>query len=171
MLVATYMREAAQLDEIWFIISPQNPFKINAELADENHRLEMAKLSTEDVDYFKVSDIEFHLPKPSYTHLTLKELIKQFPQNKFHLIIGEDNVAKFHEWKEAEWITDNFHILVYNRTHQNNITEHSKFEIQNLPLIDISSTEIRKRVKQNLPIKYFVTEKTQLYMLNNKLYI
>jgi nicotinate-nucleotide adenylyltransferase len=115
LLLATHMREAAALDEVWFIVSPQNPFKKSSELADEQHRLEMVKLATEKVEYFKVSDIEFQLEKPSYTHITLKALSKKYPEHTFKLIIGEDNVAKFYEWKEADWILENYKVLVYRR--------------------------------------------------------
>lgn len=170
LLVATHICEAAQLDEIWFVVSPQNPFKINAELADEHHRFEMVKLAIKNVSYFKAIDIEFNLLKPSYTHITLKELTKQFPEHKFHLIIGEDNVAKFNEWKEADWIVDNFEILVYNRKSKNNSIQSSRFKIQNLPLIDVSSTEIRDRIKNNLHINYFVTENVEQYIRFHKLY-
>jgi nicotinate-nucleotide adenylyltransferase len=170
------MREAAILDEIWFIVSPQNPFKINTDLAEEQHRLEMVKLATTNVDYFKVSDIEFHQEKPSYTHITLKELSKQFPENTFHLIIGEDNMAKFHEWKEVEWILDNYKVLVYNR--QVNSMQYavkksydSRLTTHDLPLFDISSTAIRKRIKESKPVHYFVTENVEHYIRFHKLYV
>ena len=182
LLVATHIREAAQLDEIWFIVSPQNPFKQNTELADENHRLEMVKLAIENVDYFSVSDIEFHLPKPSYTHVTLKELIKESrsfgKENKYHLIIGEDNIAKFKDWKEADWILENVEVLVYNRRiEQTNLKSHSdsyrnsNLKIYNLPLIDISSTEIRNRIKNKQAISYFVTENVEQFITFHKLYL
>ena len=172
LLLATHLREAANLDEIWFIVSPQNPFKINTELADKQHRLEMVKLATKNVDYFKVSDIEFHLEKPSYTHLTLKELSKQFPETTFHLIIGEDNVAKFHEWKEAEWILDNYKVIVYNRTIPSEKTTYdARLTTYDLPLFDISSTAIRKRIKDNKPVHYFVTENVEHYIRFHKLYL
>lgn len=170
LLVATHIREKAQLDEIWFIVSPQNPFKINSELADEKHRLQMVNIAIENINYFKAIDIEFNLPKPSYTHITLKELSKKFPENNFSIIIGEDNIAKYKDWKEANWIQENFEILVYNRKTENNTTHHSSFIIQHLPLIDISSTEIRERIKNNLPINYFVTENVKKYLLINKIY-
>lgn len=171
LLVATRMREAANLAEIWFIVSPQNPFKINTELADENHRLQMVKIAIEKVDYFKVSDIELHLPKPSYTHVTLKELSKNFPEHIFSLIIGEDNVAKFKDWKEANWILENYKVLVYKRqttTIYNQID--SRLSIMDCGRIDISSTEIRKRIKQNLSIQYFVTENVKQFITFHKLY-
>lgn len=170
LLVATHIKEAARLNEVWFIVSPQNPFKLNSSLADEHHRLQMVKLAVENVDYFKVSDIEFQLEKPSYTHITLKELTKQFPECTFHLIIGEDNVAKFNEWKEADWIQTNFKTYIYNR---GNI--HSEFKIQNsefvtLPMFDISSTSIRNRIHNNQAISYFVTKNVEQYIAFHKLY-
>ena len=170
LLVATHIREAAQLDEIWFVVSPQNPFKINTAMADENHRLQMVKLSIENVDYFKALDIEFNLPKPSYTYITLQELAKKFPDYKFHLIIGEDNVAKFKEWKEADWIQSNFKILVYNREKSDSQFAIHNSQFYSLPLIDISSTEIRKRVKDNQSIRYFVTENVEQFTRFHKLY-
>ena len=170
LLLATHMREAAQLDEIWFIVSPQNPFKKSSDLADEHHRLEMVKLAIENVPYFNVLDIEFNLPKPSYTHVTLKELMKQFTTHKFSLIIGEDNVAKFNEWKEVDWILENVDILVYNRTTENLKSQISNLKYYNLPLFDISSTEIRKRIKNKQSIKYFVSEKVNYYIESSSLY-
>ena len=102
LLVATHIKEAAKLDEVWLVVSPQNPFKINTYLINAAHRLQMVKLATENVNYFKVSDIEFQLPKPSYTHHTIKQLKQQFPTHQFSLIIGSDNINKFDEWKEAD---------------------------------------------------------------------
>jgi nicotinate-nucleotide adenylyltransferase len=173
LLVATHIREAAQLDEIWFIVSPQNPFKKEEDLVNENQRLEMVKLAINHTEYFKALDIEFNLPKPSYTHTTLKILQKQFPDNDFKLITGEDNIAKFDEWKEAEWIKNNFEILVYNRnTTANSIlkTKKSTLKIFNLPLFDISSTMVRNRIKNGLSVKYFVTEAVNEYIIKHNLY-
>ena len=169
------MREAAQLDEIWFVVSPQNPFKLNTELADENHRLEMVKLAITNVSYFKAVDIEFQLPKPSYTHITLKELTQKHPENKFHLIIGEDNVAKFNEWKEVDWITDKFEVIVYSRqvnSRQYAVekSDDSRFTTINSKMLDISSTEIRNRIKNNQSIKYFVTENVEQFITFHKLF-
>ena len=171
LLVATHIREAVQLDEVWFVVSPQNPFKQMNELADEQHRLEMVKLAIENVDYFKAIDIEFNLPKPSYTYITLKELTKQFPENKFHIIIGEDNVAKFKDWKEADWIMSKFDVLVYERKTENIKSNISNLIFFNLPLFDISSTEIRNRIRNNQSIKYFVTDNVEQYITFHKLFM
>jgi nicotinate-nucleotide adenylyltransferase len=177
LLVATYIREAAQLDEVWFIVSPQNPFKKSTDLADEQHRLQMTKLAIEKINYFKVLDVEFQLPKPSYTHITLKKLQKDFTTHQFKLIIGEDNIAKFHEWKEANWIQQNFEILVYGRNEiqdtrhkTQDIFTFSNFKILKLPLMDISSTTIRNRIKENKLIDFFTTENVVKYINEKKIY-
>lgn len=172
LLLATHLRETAGLDEVWFIVSPQNPFKLNSNLADEYHRLEMVKIAVENVPYFNVSDIEFQLDKPSYTHITLKKLQHQFPSHQFSLIIGKDNAANFQEWKEADWILNNVEILVYNRTAEDKTInfELTAFNYYNLPLFDISSTIIRKRVKENQSVRYFVPENVEHYIRFHKLY-
>lgn len=172
LLLATHMREAATLDEIWFIVSPQNPFKKSSELADEQHRLEMVKLAIANVDYFKASDIEFALEKPSYTHITLKQLKQDFPTHQFSLIIGEDNMYELHKWKEINWILENIEVLVYNRSNKNEKmkNENKQLHFYTLPLMDISSTEIRKRILDNQSITYFVPESVELYIKFHNLY-
>lgn len=170
LLLATHMREAAALDEVWFIVSPQNPFKKSSELADEQHRLEMVKLAIENVDYFKASDIEFALEKPSYTHITLKELSKKYPEHTFKLIIGEDNVAKFYEWKEADWILENYKVLVYRRQVDIEKTHDARLTTFDLPMFDISSTNIRNRIRTNQAISFFVTQNVEQYITFHKLY-
>lgn len=173
LLVATHTREAAQLDEVWFIVSPQNPFKLNSELADEQHRLNMVQLSVQQVDYFKASDIEFNLPKPSYTYITLQQLQEKHPEHTFKLIIGEDNVAKFDNWKEVQWIKDNFEILVYNRqtnNSENTFIHNTSFTILKLPMLDISSTAIRKRIKEEKIITFFTSNNVEKYIKENNLY-
>ncbi len=170
LLLATHLREAACLDEIWFIVSPQNPFKLNGDLADEHQRLEMAEMAVEKTDYFKVSGIELGLPKPSYTHITLKVLAKQYPEHTFDVIIGADNTTKFHEWKEAAWILENHTLLIYNRGSSDAVVSIQNSKRFALPLLDISSTEIRKRISQHQSIRYFVPENVEQYIAFHKLY-
>ncbi|MBK9329781.1 MAG: nicotinate-nucleotide adenylyltransferase [Sphingobacteriales bacterium] len=170
LLLATYIREAAQLDEIWFVVSPQNPFKKNSDLADENHRLEMVKLAVQHTSYFKVADIEFSLPKPSYTCTTLKELNRQYPAHKFHVIIGGDNTAKFQEWKESGWIQKNYTIIIYNRGIPDSAAAIQNSKFYSLPLLDISATEIRQRIKNKKSIRYFIPENVEQYIAFHKLY-
>ncbi|HMV15178.1 MAG TPA: nicotinate (nicotinamide) nucleotide adenylyltransferase [Chitinophagales bacterium] len=171
LLVATHIKEAANFDEIWFVVSPHNPFKQKNELADENHRINMAKFAIENIPYFKVEDIELHLPQPSYTHRTLEELVKRYPDYEFNIIIGEDNVAKLQEWKEIEWIKKHFYIIVYNRTNKTATkTVQNTLKYYELPLIDISSTEIRKRIQENKQFRFFVPDAVEQYITFHKLY-
>lgn len=173
LLVATLMRESAGLEEVWLVVSPLNPFKVNTELADENQRLEMVRLALIGSEHLKVSDIEFSLPKPSYTHYTLKELCDQYPEDTFSLIIGEDNAASFGDWKEAAWIKANFEILVYNRDHANAkdlSLNDPAFKRYQLPAFDISSTDIRNRIKNNKSIRYFLPETVEQFIRFHKLY-
>lgn len=172
LLVATHIKEAAKFDEIWFVVSPQNPFKEKNELSAEQHRVNMVKLATENISYFKTETIELQLPQPSYTHRTLAELVTLYPQHQFSIIIGEDNVAKLNEWKEIEWIKKHFYIIVYNRNNNSETirNQQSILKYYQLPKIDISSTEIRKRIQDNKPIKYFVPDVVEQYIAFHKLY-
>ena len=172
LLVATHIKEAAKFDEVWFVVSPQNPFKEKNELSAEQHRVNMVKLATENISYFKTETIELQLPQPSYTHRTLAELVTLYPQHQFSIIIGEDNVAKLNEWKEIEWIKKHFYIIVYNRNNNSETirNQQSILKYYQLPKIDISSTEIRKRIQDNKPIKYFVPDVVEQYIAFHKLY-
>lgn len=175
LLVATYIREHAHLDEVWFIVSPQSPFKQNTDLANEHHRLEMVRLAIENIVYFKYSDIEFQLNKPSYTYITLQQLKNKYPQHIFKIVIGEDNVEKFDTWKEANWIKNNFEIVVYARNQESRVKSQeiftsSNFQIFKLPLMDISSTIIRNRIKEKKSIQFFTTENVVEYITKNRLY-
>ena len=172
LLVATHIKEAAKFDEVWFVVSPQNPFKEKNELSAEQHRVNMVKLATENISYFKTETIELQLPQPSYTHRTLAELVTLYPQHQFSIIIGEDNVAKLNEWKEIEWIKKHFYIIVYNRNNNSETirNQQSILKYYQLPKIDISSTEIRQRIQENKPIKYFVPDVVEQYITFHKLY-
>jgi len=169
LLMATYIKEAANFDEIWFIVSPQNPFKKISELADENDRYKMVQLAIKNIDYFKACTIEFNLPKPSYTHHTIKILKQQYPTHRFSLLIGSDNLKNFEDWKEADWIKNNIDIVVYNRTTAQPLPD-TCFKLYSLPLLDISATEIRQRVKNRQTIHYFVTNDVEQFIKFHNLY-
>lgn len=173
LLLATHIREAAGLDEIWLVVSPQNPFKQVSDLADEQHRLNMAESACAQHDFIKVCAIEFELEKPSYTYKTLELLKSLHSDDQFTLIIGGDNVSKFKDWKNVNWILENFEVFIYNRTNYS-IAEESlttKMKVFQLPLFDISSTEIRNRIKNGQTIRYFVPEDVEHYIRFHKLYL
>ena len=113
--LADYLLRNADLDEIWLVVSPHNPLKDEKTLISDRDRLQMAQLAVEDFPQLKVSDVEFSLPKPSYTFQTLDFLSKKYPENKFSLIIGADNLVVFDKWKNYRYLLDNYRIIVYPR--------------------------------------------------------
>ena len=150
--------EEENLDEVWFMVSPQNPFKVNQQLLADHLRLDLVHKATADNPHFKASDYEFQLPKPSYTWNTLQHLSKDFPTYRFTLLVGGDNWEAFDRWYHADDILANYNIVVYPRRGQ-------RVEIASLPanvsllqtpLIDISSTDIRYRVECKEDISEFV---------------
>ena len=135
------------VDEMWLLVSPQNPFKVNQKLLDDNARLELAQLAVRNIPNITVSDYEFHLPRPSYMVHTLEHLRKEFPEREFILIIGADNWERFPMWYKSEEILARHQVIVYPRPGclLQDIPE--GVTVANTPLIDISSTEIRENIK------------------------
>ena len=135
------------VDEMWLLVSPQNPFKVNQKLLDDNARLELAQLAVRDIPNITVSDYEFHLPRPSYMVHTLEHLRKEFPEREFILIIGADNWERFPMWYKSKEILAHHQVIVYPRPGclLQDIPE--GVTVANTPLIDISSTEIRENIK------------------------
>lgn len=160
LIIANYFAEHTDLQQVWFVVSPQNPFKEKISLLDEKHRLYMVNLAIEDNYNFQASNIEFHLPQPSYTIDTLAYLKEKFPEHHFSIIVGSDNLAAFHKWKNFEQILANHKVLVYKRNNADTIPEHLKgdFQLFEVPLIGISSTYIRQQIKMNKSIRYLVPE-------------
>ncbi len=173
LLIANYFVQFTQLDQIWFIVSPQNPFKANGTLLNETIRLEMLKLAINGDERFKASDFEFNLPRPSYTVNTLAELQKAHPNYTFVPIIGGDNLQSFHLWKDYQTIINNHEIFVYRRVgfHENPLlANNDKIKIFEVPLLNISSTYIREMLQANKSIKYLVPDKVAEYIITNGLY-
>jgi nicotinate-nucleotide adenylyltransferase len=173
LLIANYFVQFTHLDKIWFIVSPQNPFKANDTLLDERTRLDMLKLAINGDERFNASDFEFNLTRPSYTVNTLSELQKTYPNDTFIPIIGGDNLQSFHLWKDYETIIDNHEIYVYRRAgfHENPLlANHPKIKIFEVPLLNISSTYIREMLQAEKSVKYLVPEKVEKYIKEHKLY-
>lgn len=173
LLIANYFVQFTHLDKIWFIVSPQNPFKANDTLLDERTRLEMLKLAINGDERFNASDFEFNLTRPSYTVNTLAELQKTHPNDTFIPIIGGDNLQSFHLWKDYETIMANHEIYVYRRAgfHENPLlANHPKIKIFEVPLLNISSTYIREMLQAEKSVKYLVPEKVEKYIKEHKLY-
>ena len=160
MIIANIMAENADLNKVWFVVSPQNPFKPSKGLLHEFDRYDMVKAAIADHYKLEVSDVEFNLPKPSYTIHTLAYLTEKFPGRDFKVIIGEDNLENFAKWKNHEQILDQFGLYVYPRPHVTNseLKRHSNVKMIEAPLLDISATYIRNCIKNNKSIRYLVPE-------------
>ncbi|MFP4024102.1 MAG: nicotinate (nicotinamide) nucleotide adenylyltransferase [Thiohalospira sp.] len=156
--IANYMLEFANLDEIWLIVSPHNPLKKEENLLDENERLKMVQLALSYDLKIKALDIEFYLPKPSYTIDTLNFLSEKYPDKQFKIIIGTDNFKSFHQWKSYQELLTNYDILVYPRAGYD-IEEYKNYKnisLINAPLMEISSSFIRESLQQGKILKYFL---------------
>lgn len=156
--LANYLREFERLDKVWFMVSPQNPFKRNQQLLDDHTRLEMVQEAVKEYPYFRACDFEFGLPRPSYTVDTLDQLSQVHPEHSFTLIIGADNWNAFPQWKNPEKILKNHQVMVYPRRgfdiSQNDIPPH--VTVVKTPLIEISSTFIRQSIAEGKDVRYFV---------------
>ena len=135
------------IDEMWLLVSPQNPFKVNQKLLDDNARLQLARLAVKDIPNLTVSDYEFHLPRPSYMVHTLEHLREEFPEREFILIIGADNWERFPLWYKSEEILAHHKVIVYPRTGYKLENVPDGVTIAETPLIDISSTALRESIK------------------------
>ncbi len=156
--IAGYMVEYADVDQVWFVVSPQNPFKSRTNLLEDYHRLEMVNRAIEPYDKLRSSDIEFKLQKPSYTVHTLVALQEKYPQHAFQLIMGEDNLSHFHKWRNHEEILKMAQLLVYPRpgAETGPFHDHESVKMVQAPLMQISSTMIRKGVKEGVDTRYFM---------------
>jgi len=171
--IANIMANDTDLEKVWFMVSPQNPFKVNQTLAHEHDRFEMVRLSIFENDNLEASDFEFSLPKPSYTVDTLARLREKHPQHEFSLIIGGDNLSHFHKWKNYEDILKHHELLVYprNNSKPTELENNSKVKMVKSPLLDISATYIRNAIKDNRSYKYLIPEEAVEYIKSKSLYI
>lgn len=160
MIIANIMAENTDLNKVWFVVSPQNPFKPGKGLLHEFDRYDMVKAAIADHYKLEVSDVEFNLPKPSYTIHTLAYLTEKHPGKEFKVIIGEDNLESFTKWKNHEQILEQFGLYVYPRPHVTNseLKRHPNVKLIEAPLLDISATYIRSCIKNNKSIRYLVPE-------------
>ena len=174
LMLANYIVEYEDFDEFWFVPSPQNPLKEQSELLSDELRLEMLRLAVDEYSGFHACDIEFSLPKPSYTIHTLNSLKNKYPERKFTLIIGADNWIIFDKWRAYQTILDNYEIRIYPRPGYD-LTA-SKLPLSpgvkalSSPIFDISSTEIRKALSEGKDMKAFLPHPVYDFIKRNKLY-
>ena len=159
--LANYLCEYAGLDEIWFIVSPQNPLKTQDELWSDELRLQLVGLSISDYPRFQVSDFECHLPRPSYSVHTLEKLREAYPEREFHFIIGSDNWARFDRWYQSERIIKENQIIIYPRpgfpVNEEELPE--TVRLVHSPVFEISSTFIREALDAGKDVRYFLHPK------------
>ena len=172
LLIANYFAEETDLDQVWFVVSPQNPFKTKNSLLDERHRLYMVNLAIEDNYKLQASNIEFHLPQPSYTIDTLAYLKEKYPDHEFILIMGSDNLLSFKKWKNYEQILKSHRIYIYTRAEEDKITYDLSGDIRffDVPLINISSTYIRNNISMGKSVRYLVPEKVWQHLIEMNFY-
>lgn len=175
--IAEHMLRNEGLDEVWLIVTPRNPFKLDKRLSPEEQRLAMVRLSVSGRGGLKASDLEFGLPRPSYTVDTLSWMREQWPEHAFVLIIGSDNMAGLHRWKAPQTILANHSILVYPRPGLEDHLQEAEMAQQanvklvlDAPLLDISSTAIRRNAQQGLPISDSVGPAVAAYIEELGLY-
>jgi nicotinate-nucleotide adenylyltransferase len=172
LIVANVMATSTDLEQVWFVVSPQNPFKKNKSLLHEFDRLDMVEKAIADNHKFKATDIEFSMPKPSYTIDTLIRLQEKYPQHEFKLIIGGDNLAQFPNWKNHEQILEYFGLYVYPRPNASpsDLEKHPKVKFVNAPSLDISATFIRECLKNGQSIRYMTPEVVEEFIIRKKFY-
>ena len=164
--IANYMLEFSDLQQIWFIVSPQNPFKKKKGLLPDYQRFELVSLAIGDSDIYKASNVEFSLPKPSRTIDTLAYLYDKYPEKEFALIMGSDNLVSFHKWKNYKQILEHYKIYVYPRpnTPETPFDTHQSVLFVDAPLIEISCSFIRNAIKEKRDVRFFVPQKAWEYI-------
>jgi len=164
--IASWFVEFTDIDKVWFVVSPQNPFKEKKSLLADHHRLAMVRIAVEDDARFQVSDIEFKMPKPSYTIDTLTYLEEKYPDKKFVLITGSDQLPTFDKWKNPDRLLELYQMYVYARPgfQSSKFDKHPSVKIFSTPLLELSSTFIRQAVKEKKDVRYLLPPKVWEYM-------
>ena len=166
MVIASYMTEYSDLEQVWFVVSPHNPLKLKHTLLQDYHRMSLVKIAIGDSRKLKASDIEFKLSKPSYTINTLTHLFEKFPQHNFVLILGSDNLETFKKWKNYEQILEQVELYVYPRRTSDGgeLKSHPKVKIVDAPIMELSSTFIREAIKNKKDVRFMMPEKVWEYV-------
>ncbi|MBK7468616.1 MAG: nicotinate-nucleotide adenylyltransferase [Saprospiraceae bacterium] len=173
LIIAQHILNHTEIQRLWFVISPHNPLKDKASLANDRDRLHLVQLAIEDNPSMKASDIEFKLPQPSYTIDTLTYIKEKYPRYEFALIMGADNLLSLPKWKNYQLLINNYPIYIYKRPNypiESSLVQHENIHILDTPLLDISSTWIRQLIKTKKSIRYLVPEKVFDYLESSHLY-
>lgn len=171
LIIASHVVNYTEVQQVWLVVSPQNPFKQSASLLNEYDRLHLVNLAIDDETRIKASDVEFKLPRPSYTIDTLTYLKEKYPQHAFSIIMGSDGFQNLPKWKNAELLIKEYPIIVYRRPGFE-ITDqwNARLTVLDAPMLDISATLIRNNIKEGKSIRYLVPEKVKEEIERNNYY-
>ena len=175
LILANYILENSDMEELWFVVSPQNPFKDKKSLLSDHNRLDMVQLAIKNYPKIRVSNVEFSLPKPSYTIDTLTYLHKKYPEISFSLIMGEDNLESLGKWKNSEKLLENHHIIVYRRVFveekkDSEYLQHDNISMIKAPVIELSATEIRNMIKSGKNVRPMLPPEVFEYLDGSNFY-
>ncbi len=173
MIIAEYMATRTDLEQVWFVVSPHNPLKLRSTLANDFDRLHMVQLAIDDNPRLKASNVEFSLPKPSYTIDTMAYLHEKYPRHDFSLIMGSDNLDSIRKWKNYELLLQRYSIHVYKRagtTPEDPAITGPGIHLYDVPMMDISSTYIRQSIASGLSVRYMVPESVYQFLDGARLY-
>ena len=173
LIIANHVAQSTNLDQVWFVVSPQNPLKPAAGLLNEYHRLFMVKSAIDGENALRATDIEFKLPKPSFTVDSLAYIQEKFPQHSFAIIMGSDSYQNLPRWKNHEWLLRNTEFYIYLRAGFENIPEYKQARVHILeaPLLQISSTHIRNILREGKSIRYLVPDVVKEEIERNRYYL
>ena len=175
LILANYILENSDMDELWFVVSPQNPFKDKKSLLTDHNRLDMVQLAVKNYPKMRASNVEFSLPKPSYTIDTLTYLKEKYPNYSFALIMGEDNLDSLPKWKNSEKLMSEYQIIVYPRTFEgekkdSEYLQHENISTVNAPIIELSATEIRNMIKEGKNVRPMLPPEVFEYLDGSSFY-
>lgn len=172
MIIANIMAETTDLSKVWFVVSPQNPFKPSKGLLHEFDRYDMVRAAIHDNYKLEVSDVEFHLPKPSYTIHTLVHLSEKYPEKKFKVILGGDNLEGFERWKNHQRILEDYGLYIYPRPGMqlSELKDHPNVKMVEAPLLDISATFIRNCIRKGQSVRYLVPDPVEEMIRGKQFY-
>lgn len=171
MIIANFVAYHTDLDKVWLVVSPQNPLKPSASLLNEHNRFHLVELAIQDEPKLRASNIEFSLPRPSFTVDTLAYLSEKFPTQEFAIIMGSDSFQNITRWRNYQHIVRNYPIYVYKRPgHEVTETHGATIKILEAPMLDISATDIRKWIKEGMSVRYMVPDNVAAYIAANNYY-
>lgn len=175
LILSNYILENSDMNELWFVVSPQNPFKEKKSLLKDHNRLEMVELAIKNYPQMRASNVEFSLPTPSYTIDTLTYLKEKYPDHTFSLIMGEDNLKSLHKWKNSDLLVKNHHIIVYPRVSSDDkkdteYLKHDNISLIEAPVIELSATEIRNMIRLNKNVRPMLPPEVFEYLDGSNFY-